>query len=68
MPEGSGGALRVVQWTTGNVAVEAVKALIQRPDVELVGAYAYSPDKALVRCVIRAVTSVCVPPTTLRRS
>ena len=45
MSEGSGGALRVVQWTTGNVAVEAVKALIQRPDVELVGAYAYSPDK-----------------------
>ena len=45
MSEGSGGALRVVQWTTGNVAVEAVKALIQRPDVELVGAYAYSPDR-----------------------
>lgn len=45
MPEGSGGALRVVQWTTGNVAVEAVKALLTRRDVELVGAYAYSPDK-----------------------
>ena len=46
MAEGSGRALRVVQWTTGNVAAEAVKALMQRPDVELVGAYAYSPDKA----------------------
>ncbi|MGA9489465.1 MAG: dihydrodipicolinate reductase, partial [Mycobacterium sp.] len=37
--------LRVVQWTTGNVAVEVVKALLRRPDIELVGAYAYSPDK-----------------------
>jgi 2,4-diaminopentanoate dehydrogenase len=38
-------ALRVVQWTTGNVATEVVKAMLGRPDVELVGAYAYSPDK-----------------------
>src|ERR1700733_11850494 len=37
--------LRVVQWTTGNVAVEAVKALLARPDLVLVGAYAYSPEK-----------------------
>ena len=37
--------LRVVQWTTGNVAVEVVKALLRRPDIELVGAYAYSLDK-----------------------
>jgi 2,4-diaminopentanoate dehydrogenase len=45
MAEGPGGVLRVVQWTTGNVAVEVVKALLQRPDIELVGAYAYSLDK-----------------------
>ncbi|BBX47245.1 dihydrodipicolinate reductase [Mycobacterium cookii] len=37
--------LRVVQWTTGNVAVEVVKAIMRRPDIELVGAYAYSADK-----------------------
>ena len=37
--------LRVVQWTTGNVAVETVKALLARPDLVLVGAYAYSPEK-----------------------
>ena len=37
--------LRVAQWTTGNVAAEAVKALLARPDLALVGAYAYSPEK-----------------------
>ena len=37
--------LRVAQWTTGNVAAEAVKALSTRPDLALVGAYAYSPEK-----------------------
>lgn len=39
-------ALRVAQWTTGNVAKEAVKATLLRPDLTLVGAYAYSPEKA----------------------
>src|SRR3954470_4397391 len=37
--------LRVVQWTTGNVARQAVKAVVERPDLELVGVYAFSPDK-----------------------
>lgn len=37
--------LRVAQWTTGNVAVEAVKAVRARPDLRLVGAYAYSSAK-----------------------
>src|ERR1700744_1282876 len=37
--------LRVAQWTTGNVAGEAVKALLKRPDLALVGVYAYSPHK-----------------------
>jgi 2,4-diaminopentanoate dehydrogenase len=36
---------RVVQWTTGNVAVEVVQALLHRLDLILVGAYAYSPAK-----------------------
>ena len=37
--------VRVVQWTTGNVARQAVKAVVERPDLELVGVYAYSADK-----------------------
>jgi len=45
MTDGTEDALRVVQWTTGNVAVEVVKALLNRPDFVLVGAYAYSADK-----------------------
>ena len=38
--------LRVVQWTTGHVGVEAVRAIVARPNLELVGVYAYSSDKA----------------------
>jgi hypothetical protein len=37
--------LRVVQWTTGNVARQALKAILRRPEIELVGIYAYSGDK-----------------------
>jgi 2,4-diaminopentanoate dehydrogenase len=37
--------IRIVQWTTGKVAREAVKAVIERQDLELVGVYAYSKDK-----------------------
>ena len=37
--------LRIVQWTTGNVAAETVRAVLARPDLQLVGAYAYSPEK-----------------------
>ena len=36
---------RVVQWTTGNVARQAMKAIAGRPDLELVGVYAFSQDK-----------------------
>jgi 2,4-diaminopentanoate dehydrogenase len=36
---------RVVQWTTGAVARHAVKAILERGDLELVGAYAFSKDK-----------------------
>lgn len=41
----TGRPLRVVQWTTGNVAREALKAIVERPDLELVGVYAYSENK-----------------------
>jgi 2,4-diaminopentanoate dehydrogenase len=45
---------RVVQWTTGNVARETVRAVLARPDLELVGAYAFSPEK-----VGRDVADLC---------
>ncbi|UDY37451.1 NAD(P)H-dependent amine dehydrogenase family protein [Dermatobacter hominis] len=38
--------LRVAVWTTGNVVRQAVRAIDARADLELVGAYAWSPDKA----------------------
>ena len=37
--------IRVVQWTTGNVGKEAVKAVVATPGLELVGCYAWSADK-----------------------
>jgi hypothetical protein len=37
--------LRVVQWTTGNVARQTVRAILGRPDLSLVGVYAWSADK-----------------------
>ena len=36
---------RVVQWTTGNVGERSVRAIATRPDLELVGCYAWSSDK-----------------------
>src|SRR3954470_18974226 len=38
--------LRVVQWTTGNVGKQSVQAIVRRPDLDLVGCYAWSPEKA----------------------
>jgi len=38
-------ALRVVQWTTGNIGKQSVAAIARKPDLELVGCYAWSPDK-----------------------
>jgi hypothetical protein len=38
-------ARRVVQWTTGNVGKRSVRAVLAHPDLELVGCYAWSPDK-----------------------
>jgi 2,4-diaminopentanoate dehydrogenase len=37
---------RVVQWTTGKVARQAVKAVLDDPRLELVGVYAHSEKKA----------------------
>ncbi len=38
-------SIRVVQWTTGNVGKQSVDAVLRNPDLELVGCYAWSPDK-----------------------
>ena len=37
--------LRVVQWTTGNVGKQSVAAIARNPGLELVGCYAWSPEK-----------------------
>jgi hypothetical protein len=37
--------LRVVQWTTGKTGSAAVRGIAAHPGLELVGCYAYSPDK-----------------------
>lgn len=36
---------RVVQWTTGNVGRKSVHAIAANSDLELVGCYAWAPDK-----------------------
>ncbi len=36
---------RVVQWTTGHVGREAARGILRHPELELVGCYAWSPDK-----------------------
>ena len=36
---------RIVQWTTGNVGKQSVKAIVAHPDLELVGCYAWSAEK-----------------------
>ena len=38
-------ALRVVQWTTGKTGNAAVRGILGHPGLELVGCYAFSPDK-----------------------
>lgn len=37
--------LRVVQWTTGNVGQRSVRAVLANPRLELVGCYAWGPEK-----------------------
>ena len=36
---------RVIQWATGNQGVESIRAILDRPDLELVGAKVYSDAK-----------------------
>ncbi|WP_205875312.1 NAD(P)H-dependent amine dehydrogenase family protein [Mycobacterium camsae] len=37
---------RVVQWTTGNVGKSSLRSIVANPRFELVGCYAWSPEKA----------------------
>jgi 4-hydroxy-tetrahydrodipicolinate reductase len=38
-------ASRIIQWGTGNVGKHALRAIVERPDFELVGLRVYNPDK-----------------------
>jgi 4-hydroxy-tetrahydrodipicolinate reductase len=37
---------RVVQWATGNIGSHSLRAVIEHPNLDLVGLYVYSEDKA----------------------
>ena len=37
--------LRVVVWSTGGVGAIAIRAIVDRPDLELVGVWVHSPEK-----------------------
>ena len=37
--------LRVVQWNTGKVGKLAMRGILDNPALELVGVFAYSPEK-----------------------
>ncbi len=39
-------ALKVVQWATGGVGIAAINAVLEHPDLELVGCWVHSPGKA----------------------
>lgn len=36
---------RLIQWTSGRVASETIPAIVSDPELDLVGLYAYSPEK-----------------------
>jgi 2,4-diaminopentanoate dehydrogenase len=40
------GPYRVVQWATGNIGAHSLRAVIGHPNLDLVGLYVYSEDKA----------------------
>jgi 2,4-diaminopentanoate dehydrogenase len=37
---------RVIQWSTGNVGIAALRCIIRHPELELVGVWVHSADKA----------------------
>ena len=54
--------MRVIQFSTGNVGRHALRAIIERPDLELVGVHAHGADKvgldAAELCGLDAATGV----------
>ena len=38
--------LRVVQWATGNIGSRSLRAVVEHPDLDLVGVYVHTPEKA----------------------
>ncbi|EHJ61711.1 hypothetical protein [Novosphingobium pentaromativorans] len=56
-------AYRVIQWTTGNVGRQTLKALIAKPGFELVGVFAHGRDKvgrdAAELCGLDTPTGIC---------
>ena len=60
---------RVVQWTTGNVGKSSVHAIVTNPALELVGCFAWSPEKVGrdVGELSVSTRSVLPRPTTSRR-
>lgn len=40
------GPYRVVQWATGNIGLRSLRAVIEHPELQLVGLYVYSEAKA----------------------
>lgn len=49
----------VVQWATGNQGVEAIRAILDRPDLVLMGAKVYSLDKVGVDAGVLAGREPC---------
>lgn len=45
MPDMTEAPLRIVQWATGNIGTRALRAVIEHPDMELVGLHVHSADK-----------------------
>ncbi len=43
--KGSNMTLRIIQWNTGIVGSAGVRAIAAHPELELVGCFAWSPDK-----------------------
>lgn len=43
--QANGRRLRVVQWATGNIGMRSMRAVIEHPQLSLVGLYVYSDDK-----------------------
>ena len=41
----SAAVYRVVQWATGNIGTYSLKAVIEHPNLELVGLFVYAPEK-----------------------